>query len=89
MATACSGTDIAVVVLRSVGELLSGSLGVEVKLRHIYSCEVDEVARRWILTHVSPAPEHLFIDIHDLAEQAAYDVISGGTVEVSSSVSCR
>jgi hypothetical protein len=77
VATACSGTDLAIPVLRMAASVA----GCNVRFQHIYSCEVDKIAQRWIMNYVRPAPLVLFRDLSDIAADCeSLDVISGGPV---------
>lgn len=77
MATACSGTDIAVVALRGLCRVLGQVFGdANITVHHLYSCEKDAAAIKWIRSCLAPPPGHLFLDLSDLAGEVAFDSLT-------------
>ena len=83
VATACSGTDVGVVVLRTVLEEVSASLTVKPpSILHKYSCDSAPAAQQFVLQHVDPPPEMFFLDISEISQECAFDAVSKQTVPV-------
>lgn len=71
----CSGTEIPLVVWRSLADVAKRVLGVEVRYRHSFSAEND-VAKQRFLTAMHPEVRLLYRDCLDLPQDRAFDVIS-------------
>lgn len=80
IATACSGTDIGVLVFRKLVEFLSKNFQRDLALKHLYSCDKCPAARQFIQC-LRPLPEQLYTDIAHLLEGVAYDELSQSWVE--------
>ncbi len=79
--TACSGTDLAWVMLDTImGSTPFKEAGL--RIQHVFSCEFAPWKRSWILANFSP--KHLFGDASCLADGKAHCFVSDDEVEVPS-----
>jgi hypothetical protein len=69
-ATACSGTDLVVPVLRQL-ETWWAPLGCRTRFVHKFSCDSKPAARSWILNNWDP--EFFFDDLSYLGDETAWD----------------
>eukprot|EP00438_Fugacium_kawagutii_P013459 Skav231263 [mRNA] locus=scaffold2436:74586:81781:+ [translate_table: standard] len=65
--TTCSGTDIAVTVMRQTLQMLNGTEASDVKLQHVFAVEKDEAKRDLILKE-HPECRHVFSDVKVFAD---------------------
>ena len=83
VATACSGTDIGVVVLRTVLDEVSASLTIKPpSILQKYSCDSAPAAQQFVLQHVDPPPDMFFLDISEISQECAFDAVTKQTVPV-------
>ena len=79
--SACSGTDIAMVVLSALLAIFASSMGgLEVQVNHTCACEKDEAKRRFLMANFNPL--YLFSNVSDLSSRAATNVINGARVYI-------
>lgn len=83
VATACSGTDIAVLVLKAaLDELCEGLAIRSPKLVQLYARDNASTSHKFILEHLQHPPRHFFKNLEELACGFAHDMVSGQSVPV-------
>jgi site-specific DNA-cytosine methylase len=73
--TACSGTDVVVLVLKRLIDFWNTQFGCSLTLRHLFSCECVAFKQEFITAHFQP--EMLYADIAELGSGLALDILSG------------
>lgn len=68
--TACSGTDIIVLVLEALSQFWASEYGVQVPLRQAFACESQESVQAFLCQQF-PSCEVVFQDVADLAKDHA------------------
>ena len=88
MGTACSGTDVAVVVAQHMARILGrlASMDETIDFSHAWSCEIEGFKQRFIMDNFKV--QHLYGDIVELASTHAKNVANAGAVEVIEEVDC-
>ena len=72
--TVCSGTDMPVHVLKKLHDIWMVLFGMSVKFIHIFSCDNNPIAQRFIQRHASP--RMIFNEIGELGGDMAFDIMS-------------
>ena len=83
MGTACSGTDVAVVVAQQMARILGllASMDKTIDFSHAWSCEIEGFKQKFIMDNFKV--QHLYGDIVELASTHAKNVASGAAEESS------
>ena len=76
VATACSGTDVPLLVYRGFATAIKDKLGLKIHLNHRFSCEQHAGKQSFLLT-MFPSTPLLFNDATKLGSRHCHDVISG------------
>jgi hypothetical protein len=93
VATACTGTDVAMMVLSKLAKLLAKELGGignisgkdrELRVQYVFACEIAGTKRAWADAMASlcgwPRPVYQFKDVARLGDEDAVDVATGGLI---------
>ena len=78
--TACSGSDMPVMVWRRLMSYAQDHFDVTIHWRHRFSCEINPSVQEWIIKECRP--QLLFDDICKLSDPMCHDVISKSQVPV-------
>jgi site-specific DNA-cytosine methylase len=80
LGTLCAGTDMVVGVVEQLMVLVHTHLNVDVKVDFVFSCELDDTARRFAREFM-PKPRMVFGDVGQMANTYILDRVSGQMVE--------
>lgn len=81
IATACSGTDVPLLVYNGLASAVTHVLGVDVQVIHQFSCERNKAKQAFIKSMFEDEPL-MFVDATKLGSERCFDAISGKEVKV-------
>jgi hypothetical protein len=86
VATACSGTDLVVVVLKELARYWQTTFGIDLKMRHLFACEKNPDVVKWLVGQF-PDCEAIMTDIEHLGSDWAprHDGVKNSLFRVESS----
>lgn len=81
IATACSGTDVPLLVYNGLAAAVAQVLGVDVQVIHQFSCERNKAKQAFIKSMFEDVPL-MFVDATKLGPEKCFDAISGTQIKV-------
>ncbi len=80
--TACSGTDVVILVVQSLLKVICQSFVEELTFQHVFSCERDPTIQQFILQNHNP--KYLFGDVMHMGRDVALDLKTSRPTEIPS-----